>query len=220
MDGDLHVFTIVGIVGDVREGGFDAPPRPTFYADYRQRPLATFDFTFVARTATDPTQLTSNARRIIHDLAPEVPPRFRTVDTIVNQSVAGRRLTFTLAAFFAGSALLVAVLGVYGVMAFLVSERAHEFGIRMALGAQRLDVQRLVLGQAARLVLAGLSLGLALALVATRLLSHLLFGIRATDPLTYGAAVAVLTCAALVACELPAIRATRVDPARALRADG
>jgi putative ABC transport system permease protein len=220
MDGDLHVFTIVGIVGDVRERGFDAPPRSTFYADYRQRPLATFDFTFVARTATDPTQLSSNARRVIHDLAPEVPPRFRTVDTIVNQSVAGRRLTFTLAAFFAGSALLVAVLGVYGVMAFLISERAHEFGIRMALGAQRLDVQRLVLGQAARLVLAGLSLGLALALVATRLLSHLLFGIRATDPLTYGAAVAVLTCAALVACELPAIRATRVDPARALRADG
>jgi putative ABC transport system permease protein len=112
------------------------------------------------------------------------------------------------------------VLGIYGVMAFLVAQRAHEFGIRMALGAQRVDVQRLVLGHAARLVATGLGQGLAVALAASRLVSSQPFGIRATDPATYAAAVGVLACVALVACELPAVRATRVDPATTLRSEG
>jgi predicted permease len=219
MDGDLHVFTIVGVVADVRERGFDAPPAPTFYADYRQRPLPTFGFTFVVRTTTPSAAIIGEARRVLHELAPEVPPRFRTVEQIVDQSIAGRRFTFVLTVLFAGGALLVAVLGIYGVMAFLVAERSHEFGIRMALGARSLDVQRLVLGHAGALVLAGLTLGLAIAAVTSRLLSHQLFGIRPTDPMTYAAAAVLLACVALAACELPALRATRVDPMESLRAE-
>jgi len=204
----------------VRERSFDAPPRSMFYADYRQRPLDTFGFTFVVRTTTAPAAIVAEARRVLHDLAPEVPPRFRTVDQIVDESVAGRRFTFALAALFAGGALLVAVLGIYGVTAFLVAERAHEFGIRMALGARHADVQRLVLGQAARLVTIGLTGGVAAALAASRVLSGQLFGVGVNDPATYVTAVGVLASAALVACELPALRAARVDPARVLRADG
>jgi hypothetical protein len=127
MDGDLRVFTIVGVVGDVRERGFDAPPQPTFYADYRQRPLSTFALTFVASTASQPTTIVNDARRGIRDIAPEVPPRFRTMSEIVDRSLAGRRFAFALAAGFAGAALLLAVLGIYGVLAFLVAEGAQEF---------------------------------------------------------------------------------------------
>jgi putative ABC transport system permease protein len=220
MDGDLRVFTIVGIVGDVRERGFDASPGSTFYADYRQRPLDTFGFTFVVRTTTAPATIVTEVLRVLHDVAPEVPPRFRPVDQIVDQSVAGRRFTFVLAALFAGGGLLVAVLGIYGVMAFLVAERSHEFGIRLALGAQRSDIQRLVLGHAAGLVGIGLTIGLALALGTSRILTSQLFGIGATDSATYAAVVGVIAVAALVACELPALRAARVDPASMLRADG
>jgi hypothetical protein len=216
MDGDLRVFTIVGIVGDVRERGFDAPPTPTFYADFRQRPVSTFSFTFVVRTTASTA---AEARRVLHDLAPEVAPRVRTVEQVVDQSTAGRRFTFVLTALFAGGALLVAVLGIYGLMAFLVAERSHEFGIRIALGARRLDVQRLVLGHAGALILGGLTLGLAVAAAASRLLSSQLFGIQATDPMTYAAAAAVLASVALAACELPALRATRVDPMESLRSE-
>ena len=219
IDGDLRVFTIVGVVGDVRERGLDAPPPPTFYADYRQRPLSTFALTFVASTAAPPTTVVNDARRVIHDIAPEVPPRFRTVSAIVDQSVAGRRLAFALAAFVAGAALVLAVLGIYGVLAFLVAEGAQEFGIRMALGAQRIDIQRLVLGHAARLMTVGLTLGIGVSLAATRLLSSVLFRVRPTDPVTYIAAVVVLAVASFAACEVPAIRATHADPARALRGD-
>jgi putative ABC transport system permease protein len=219
MDGDLRVFTIVGVVGDVRERGFDAPPQPTFYADYRQRPLSTFAFTFVAATASPPTTVVSDARRVIHDIAPEVPPRFRTMAEIVDRSMAGRRFAFTLAALFAGAALLLAVLGIYGVLAFLVTEGAHEFGIRIALGAQRIDIQRLVLGHAARLLTGGLALGIGVSLAATRLLGSVLFRVQPTDPATYIVAVVVVAVVSFAACEVPAIRATRADPARALRGD-
>src|SRR5262249_5787764 len=158
------------------------------------------------------------ARRVLHDLEPEVPPRFRRVEEIVDESVAGRRFTFLLTALFAGGALLVAVLGIYSVLAFLVAERSYEFGIRMALGALALDIQRLVLGKAARLIGVGLAMGLAIALAASRLLTTQLFAIRPTDPTSYIVAATILAFAALVACELPAFRAVRVDPARVLRA--
>jgi hypothetical protein len=220
MDGDLRVFTIIGVVGDVRDRGFDAPPLPTFYADFRQRPLTTFTFSFVALTTVAPEAVIGDARHVLHDLAPDVPPRFRTMSEIVDRSVSGRRFAFVLVSFFAGSALLLAVLGIYGVIAFLASESAHEFGIRMALGAQRMDIQRLVLGHAARLLTAGLVLGIGVSLAATRLLGNMLFRVTPTDPATFFTAVAVLAVAALAACEVPALRATRADPARVLRADG
>src|SRR5262245_11927826 len=220
MDGDLRLFTIVGIVGDVRERGFDVPPRPVFYGEFRQRPLQAFSFAFVMRTTVPPPGLMADARRVIHDLAPELPPLVRTVDEIVDQSVAGRRFTFVLTALFAGAALLVAVLGIYGVIAFVVAARTSEFGLRMAMGAQSRDVQRLVLGQAVRLLAIGLAGGVAVTLSVTRVLTAQLYEVRATDPLTYIGAAATLTIAAIVACEVPALRAARIDPARLLRADG
>jgi predicted permease len=220
LDGDMRVFTIVGIVGDVREQGFDRPPPRIFYADYRQRPLHTFAFTYVLRTATAAGPVIEAARRVIHDLEPEVPPRFRTMEAVVDQSIAARRFTFLLTALFAGGALVVAVLGIYGVLAFRVAERAHEFGIRRALGARAVDIQRLVLSQGAWLIGMGLVVGEAIALAASRVLTHQLFGIRPTDPTAYVEAAIVLALAALVACELPAFRAIRVDPARVLRTDG
>lgn len=125
-----------------------------------------------------------------------------------------------MTAFFAGGALLVAVLGIYGVLAFLVAERSYEFGIRMELGANSIDIQRIVLGQAARLIGIGLAVGVAIALASSRLIRNQLFGIQPTDPTTYAVAAAVLALTALVACELPALRAMRADPARVLRADG
>jgi predicted permease len=219
-DGDRHPFTIVGIVGDVRERGFAAAPPSMFYADFRQRPLSTFDFTFVLRTAVTPASIVPDARRVIRTIAPDVPPRFRTVEEIVDASIAGRRLTVLLATVFAASALLVAVLGMYGVVAFVVAERSGEFGVRMALGAQAADVQWLVLRQGARLILVGLALGLAAAVAGSRLLASQLFGIAALDPATYASVVALLAMCAFVACEVPALRATRVDPAAVLRANG
>jgi len=220
MDGDLRMFTIVGVVGDVREGGFDRPPQPVFYADFRQRPIQAFGFTFVVRTAAAPTAIVADARRVIRDLAPEVPPQFRTIGEIVDRSVAGRRFTALLSLLFAGAALLVAVLGIYGVTAFLVAARTQEFGLRVALGAQSCDVHRLVLGQAGRLIASGVSGGLIVAYAASHVLTAQLFGIRATDPLTYVAAAAMLAVVAIVACEVPVLRAMRVDPARVLRAEG
>jgi ABC-type antimicrobial peptide transport system permease subunit len=219
MDGDTRVFTIVGIVSDVRDGGLDKPPQSVFYADYRQRPLPTFEFTFVIRTSTAPAVIIREARSILHDLAPDVPLSFRTVDEIVDRSIAARRFTLLLAALFAGGAVLVAVLGIYGVMAFLVAERAREFCIRIALGAEALDVQRVVLGHAVRLVTIGLAIGVATATAASRVLTNQLFGIRPTDWVTYCAAVGVLALGALAACEVPALRATRIDPASTLRRD-
>ena len=219
MDGDLRLFTIVGIVGDVRERGFDVPPRPMFYGEFRQRPLQTFKFTFFIQ-ATSSNAIMTDARRVIRDLAPDLPPLVRTVDEIVDQSVAGRRFTFELSVLFAGAAMLVAVLGIYGVIAFVVAARTHEFGLRIAMGAQSRDVQRLVLGHAARLLAIGLAGGVAVALTVSRVLTAQLFETRATDPLTYIGAAAMLTMVTIAACEVPALRASRIDPARMLRADG
>jgi putative ABC transport system permease protein len=220
MDGDMRLFTVIGVVGDVREGGFDAAPRPVFYANFRQRPTQSFGFTFVVRTASAPSAMIAEARRVIRDLAPEVPPQFRTIGEIVDRSVAGRRFTVLLSVLFAGAALLVAVLGIYGITAFLVAARTQEFGLRLALGAQSRDVHRLVLGQASRLITIGVGGGLIVAYAVSRVLTSQLFGIRATDPVTYVAAATMLAVVAVVACEVPALRAMRVDPARVLRADG
>jgi putative ABC transport system permease protein len=156
----------------------------------------------------------------MHDVTPNVSARIRTLDTIVSDSVAGRRFTLLLTSLFGGSALIVAVLGLYGMLAFLVTQRRHEFGVRIALGAQRADVQRLILNQAGRLIVVGLTVGISAALAASRTLRTQLFDVGATDPATYIMAAAVLAIAGLVAAELPAVRATRVDPASVLRGEG
>jgi predicted permease len=219
MDGDLRVFTIVGVVGDIRERGLDSQPRPTFYADYRQRPRMTGDFTLALHATRDAGSLTAPARAVIQQLAPDVAPRFRTVDQVFALSVADRRFNLYVLVAFASAALLLAMLGIYGVLAYVVSQRTQEFGVRMALGASRRDVWRLVLRQAAILVAAGVAVGAGASWALTRLMSSMLFGVSPSDPLTYAIVVAGLSVVALLACQLPALRATRVDPLIALRAE-
>jgi predicted permease len=216
MDGDMTPFTIVGIVGDIRERGLDSQPLPTFYADYRQRPLGTFDFNVVLQTSVDSALVIPAARRILSEMAPDMPPRFRTVREAIDASIASRRFTLGLTGVFAGAAMLLALLGVYGVLSYLVEQRRQEFGVRMALGARPSDVGRLVMKEAAWLVVVGLTLGVAGSLVAARVLDKVLFGVASTDVATYVGVTLALGVAALVAGQLPAMRATRVDPVKAL----
>ena len=219
MDGDFRSLTAVGVVGDVRESGLNADPTPTLYADYRQRPLTTFDFTFVLQTMVPPTSLITDARRLIQEGSRDTAPRFRTIDEVVADTVAGRRFTLGLTVTFAVAALLVAVLGVYSVLSYLVTQRTREIGVRIALGAGWQDIQRLVLIEAARFVAFGIGIGTTLALAGKRVLEGLLFGVQSTDPVTYLGMMALLAVVALLACQIPAGRAARVDPLRALRAE-
>jgi len=219
MDGDLREFTIVGVVGDIRERGLDSAVRPTFYADYRQRPRMTGNFTVVLHTQGNPASLTAPVRAIIRELDSDVAPRFRTIEQVFTASVADRRFSLFVLGGFAGAALLLAVVGIYGVLAYVVAQRTQEFGVRMALGAQRRDVWRLVLEQAGALVASGVAIGVVTSWLVTRLMRTMLFGVTPTDPLTFGAVVVVLVVTALVACQLPALRATRADPLTALRAE-
>lgn len=219
MDGDLRVFTIVGIVGDIRERGLDSRPQPTFYADFRQRPRQTSSFTAVVQGPADAASLAGAARAALRDINPEMAPRIRAVEEIFAASIADRRFTLVIVGSFAGAALLLAVLGIYGVLSYVVAQRTREFGVRMALGAQRADVWRMVLRQALLLVAAGSALGVAAAAFLTRLMQTLLYGVEPFDPLTFAGVVALLAAAAFVACQLPALRATRISPTEALRTE-
>ena len=219
MDGDLTVFTIVGIVGDIRERGLHTAPRPMVYADFRQRPRMTGAFTAVVRGAGDAASLAPAARSALRELNPEIAPRTRTIEEIFSTSIADRRFTLVIVGAFAAAALLLAVLGIYGVLSYVVAQRTREFGVRMALGAQRADVWRMVLRQAFLLVAIGSALGLGAAWLLTRLMQTLLYGIEPFDPMTFAGVVAVLAVAAFAACQLPAIRATRISPIEALRAE-
>lgn len=217
MDGDLRLLTVVGVVGDVREDNLENPAAATIYVDCRQRPEATSDFTIVARTNTDPAAVTQAARRIVRDLDPNVPPRFATLAEVVSGSLQSRRFNLTLVGTFAASALLLALAGMYGVMAYSVSRRTNEIGVRMALGASRMSVLRLVLGQGLLTAGAGVVLGLVVSLVLTRTMGSLLFGLSANDPLTFAGVALLLVAVALLASYIPARRASRVDPMEALR---
>ena len=217
MDGDLRPLTIVGVVGDAREDSLEAPPSPTVYVNYRQRPQGTQKFTAVLRSETDPAAVISAAREIVHALDPNVPPNFGTFDQVLAKSLNARQFNLTLVGVFSGAALLLAVIGLYGVMAYAVMRRTGEFGIRIALGATSGNILRLVLRQGVVTVIAGVAVGLAGALVLTRTLQSLLFGLSATDPLTFACVALVLVLVALVACYFPARRATEVDPVVALR---
>jgi putative ABC transport system permease protein len=217
MDGDLRVLTIVGVVGDVRERSLEAPPRPTVYVNYRQRPAATSRFVFVMRADADPAATVRAARGIVRDLAPDVPPHFRTYDQVVAASLGTRRFNLTLVVVFAVTALLLAVAGIYGVMAYSVVQRTHEIGIRMALAAAPRDVLVMILGQGMLTSAVGVAIGLVGAAVLTAAMESLLFGVSATDPATFAGVALLLVLVAVVACWVPARRAMRVDPIVALR---
>jgi ABC-type antimicrobial peptide transport system permease subunit len=209
MDGNLKPLTIVGVVGDVRARGLDFPPSPIIYVDYRQRGMnVNSSPTIVVRSAVPAGETVSAARGIFHGLAPDVPVKFSTFADEMGGWLADRRLLLLLVGLFAAAALALAAVGVYGVVAFSVTRRTHEIGIRMALGAQRSEVLRQVVSEGARLAALGVVIGIGASLAITRLMSTLLFGISATDPLTF---------VALFASYIPARRATRVDPLVALR---
>jgi predicted permease len=216
MDGDLHPFTIVGVVGDIREASLADQPRPTFYASYRQRPRAAAAFYFVIQSNAAES-LVPAARRIVSELRPDVPPRFRTIQTVVSTSVADRRFVLVLVGVFGAAAMLLATLGVYSVIAYVVTQRRQEIGVRVALGAQSADVLRMVLRQGFALAFAGIAIGTVVALLVGRLLSRFLFGVAPNDPVAFGGVILGLAVVALVASFVPAIRATRVDPMTALR---
>jgi len=215
MDGDLRLLTIVGIVADVHQDGLDAPPRPTVYVDLFQRPRPWMTITML--TDADTQQVTAEARRILQELNPEIPPRFRTFSQIYSASLGSRRFNLILIAFFGLVALLLATAGVFGVMAYSVSRRTREIGVRVALGARSRDVLTMILGQGLRTILIGIVVGLAGSLALTRTMESLLFGVTATDPLTFAAVILLLVAAALLACYIPARRAAKVDPMVALR---
>ncbi len=215
MDGDLRLLTIVGIVGDVREYGLDSPPRPTLYVDLFQRPRSAITLTMLSDA--DTRSVTSAARGILQDLDPEIPAKFQTFSQIYSASLGSRRFNVILIGFFGITALLLATAGVFGVMAYSVSRRTREIGVRVALGARRSDVLRMVLGQGLRTIFIGLAIGIAGSLALTRTVESLLFGVTPTDPLTFAGVTLLLVVAALLACYIPARRATRVDPMVALR---
>jgi predicted permease len=215
MDGDMRLLTIVGIVGDIHDYGLDAPPRPTVYVDLFQRPRPWMTITMLTDANTQ--AVTTTARRILAELNPEIPPRFRTFAQIYSASLGSRRFQLLLIGTFAIVALLLATAGVFGVMAYSVSRRTREIGVRVALGARSRDVLTLILSQGMGSIMIGVVIGLAGSLALTRTLSSLLFGVTATDPLTFLAVIALLITAALLACYIPARRATKVDPMVALR---
>jgi len=217
MDGDLRLLTIVGVVADTHEYGPDAPPRPTVYVSLFQRPRSEISVTM--RSMGDPMTISTAARDILRGLDPEIPARFRTLPQVYAASLGSRRFNVILVGFFGATALLLATAGVFGVMAYSVSRRTREIGVRVALGAATRDVLRLILGEGLRTVLVGAALGLAGALVLTRTVSSLLFGVTATDPIAFGSVTLLLLAAALLACYLPARRAAKVDPVVALRSE-
>jgi putative ABC transport system permease protein len=217
MDGDMTPLTVVGVVGDVREAGLAFEPQPTLYASYRQRPVSAGRFNFVLATAGDPTGTINSARQIVREVSPNIPPRIRTIETIVNGSVADRRFVLTLVGVFGIAALALAALGIYSVISYLVAQRSREIGIRVALGARSEDVVRMVLRQGILLGATGMVVGAAVAFGLTRLIEKMLYGVTATDPAAFGAVMLVLGLVAALASWVPARRAARVQAMEVLR---
>jgi len=215
---DNPLRTIVGVVGDVNHYDLETAPDLQAYVPHAQ--WTDSYMLLVVRTTTDPGALTGPVRQTIHALDPDVPlHKVATMRQLVSASVAQRSFTLLLIAVFAAVALLMAAIGLYGVMAYSVTQRTREIGIRVALGAQGADVLRLVVGRGLRLVALGVALGVMAALALTRLMKKLLFEVSATDPVTFAGVAALLALVALLACWIPARRAARVDPMVALRVE-
>ncbi len=210
-------FQIVGVVNDVRQFQLDAEPKPQMYLSYEQAGFfAPRDL--VVKTEVDPSSLAANVRRTVWEIDKDQPvSNIGTMNEILAESIARQRFSMLLLAVFAALAMVLAAVGIYGVMSYSVAQRRSEIGLRMALGAQKLDVLKLTVGHGLKLVLIGIALGLAGAFALTRLMSALLFGITATDPLTFISISVVLIAVACIASYIPARRATKVDPLIALR---
>jgi ABC-type antimicrobial peptide transport system permease subunit len=216
MDGDPRLLEIVGVVGNVRENGLDSAPAPTVYANAFQRPQSS-SLAMVVRAQGDPTTLVTEMRQAAHSLNPEIPTIFRTLTEVYSTSLDARRFSLVIFGVFASVALILAMLGLYGVISYAVAQRTQEIGIRLALGAQERDVLRLIVRQGMTLTLCGVVLGLVASFALTRLMATQLFGVTARDPLTFAGVTLLLATVALIACFIPARRATKVDPMIALR---
>ncbi|HEX6966672.1 MAG TPA: ABC transporter permease [Gemmatimonadaceae bacterium] len=217
------VVTVVGVVDDVRHGSLDAAPKPQMYLAHAQFRMwnthaAVTGMTLVLRTPGNPAQLTAEVRQAVHALDPNLPVSdVRTMARVVSSSIARPRFMTMLLSLFAGVALMLAAVGLYAVMAYAVSRRTHEIGIRMALGAREGEVARMVVSQGLVLALAGIAIGLMGGVALHRLIASQLFDVSATDPMTLAAVSALVAVIACVACYVPARRAARVDPVIALR---
>ncbi len=218
VDGKPPVREIVGVVADMHLISLKVAPRPQIYIPHQQ--FGIHSMSIFVRTAIDPQSFTTTLRRTVAEIDKDVPIyRTRPLTDYMSQSVAQPRLNAMLVGLFALIALLLAAAGIFGVMSYSVTQRTQEIGIRLALGAQRADVLRLIVGQGMRFVGVGVLLGLIGIFACTRLLQSLLFGIGATDLGTMFAVTTILTAVAFLACLLPARRATLVDPVQALRAE-
>ncbi|HEY2748793.1 MAG TPA: ABC transporter permease [Polyangia bacterium] len=214
-----ELSTVVGIVGDVHGFGLDQPAKAEMYFPHAQMRSAS-SMSLVIRTAGEPLDLAPSARAALAEIDPQQPLfNVRTMNDLVAQSLAQRRFSLLLMLIFAGVALLLAAVGIYGVMSYTVAQRTQEIGIRMALGATPASVLSMVVGDGMRLVAGGLALGLAGAFAVTRLVASMLYGVSASDVVTYAVLAVALGGVALVAILIPARRATRVEPMLALRAD-
>ena len=207
---------VVGVVGDIRGVRLATPAVPEYYV--AEATAAFSDMTLVVRTKGDPASLTPALRQAVAEMDKDQPLYdVRTMDSLVARSVARQRFSMTLVGVFAVLAMLLAAVGIFSVMSFLVAQRTHEIGVRMALGAQPRDILSMVVRQGLVLTLAGVCVGLAGAFALTRLMSGLLYEVSATDPVVYGSITALLAAVAVLACYVPARRATKVDPLIALR---
>jgi putative ABC transport system permease protein len=215
-EGSPVEFEVVGIAGAVRGNALNKDPVPEVYTPYRQTP---WEFgQLVIRTEDNPLGLAGAVRRQIRSLDPtQTVPNPNTLENLISRSIVPQRFNLVLLSIFAGIGLLLTLVGIYGVMSYHVSENTREIGLRLALGAQRSAILKLVIGQGLTLALAGIVIGIAGAFGLTRLMESMLFGITPTDPLTFGVIASLFGMAALLACYFPARRATNVDPMVALR---
>jgi putative ABC transport system permease protein len=216
-DAKAPVLTVLGVVGRVKmEGLSQDSKRVQGYFPYAQIPGG--GMTVIIKASGDPNQLIAAVRQQVKVIDPDQPIySIRTMDEIRAESVAPERLNLTLLSIFAGIALVLAIVGIYGVMSYSVTQRTHEIGIRMAIGAQPRDLFRMVIAQGMMLALIGVGVGLVGAFALTRLMTTMLFGVEPTDPATFAAIAVLLTAVALVACYVPGRRATKVDPVVSLR---
>lgn len=213
-------ITIVGIVGDVKEMGLEAPPKAEMFFPYQQLPTTLWNMPrdLTVRTTGDPLSIVAAVRQAVWSVDPAQPvSNVRTMEDILSEEVTQRRISMTLLVAFAALALLLASLGIYGVLSYAVAQRTQEIGIRMALGANGTDVLRLVMADGLRLAGAGVAIGLGVSLALTQLMTRLLYGVSANDPRTLTGVTLLLLAVALAACYVPARRAARVDPMVALR---
>jgi len=215
---DNPMREIIGVAGDIRNRSLNTEPKAAYYVPQTQVPFS--QLVAVVKTTGEPHSLISAATKVVAAMDQDIPLfSVKSMPEYLSASVAAPRFSTTLLSIFAAVALVLTVVGLYGVMSYSVAQRTNEIGIRLALGAQSRDVLLMIVKQGGTLILLGLAIGLAGAFALTRLIASLLFGVTAKDPITFAAVAALLAIVALLACYVPALRATKVDPMDALRCE-